>query len=386
MDVYINDMAMFMPNDPVTNDDIEQVLGKVDNLPSRARRIVLKTNGIKRRYYAIDRETGQMTHTSAQLAAEAIQRLKPYGSFTPADIECLCCGTTSPDLLFPGHALMVQGELKLPPCETVTTSGICLSGMMAFKYAFMNIATGMSANAVAVGSELSSSYMRSQFFTPPCDTESDVEKRPALSFDADFLRWMLSDGAGAAFLSNRSDQSRLSLKVDWIDHISYAGELDTCMYAGGVKTDDGRVVGWRQLDRAAINGNGHIMAVKQDVRQLDQYIIESMKWALASSIEKHNLSADQFDWYLPHYSSDYFRKRSYQGMQEIGFEIGFDRWFTNLATMGNTGSASIFIILTELMHSGKLNVGDKLLCFIPESGRFSHCYMQLTAVAGSGTE
>lgn len=386
MDVFINDMAMFMPNEPVFNDEIEHVLGKVDNLPSRARRIVLKTNGIKRRFYAIDRETGQMTHTSAQLAAESIRRLKPFDGFTPADIQCLCCGTTSPDLLFPGHALMVQGELKMPACETVTTSGICLSGIIAFKYAFMNIATGMSTNAVAVGSELSSSFLRSQFFTPECGNGDDAEKRSTLPFDADFLRWMLSDGAGAAYLSNQPNADRLSLRVDWIDHISYAGELDTCMYAGGIKTEDGRVVGWRQVDKAAMNGNNHVMAVKQDVRQLDQYIVESMKWALSSSIEKHRLSADQFNWYLPHYSSDYFRERSYRGMQEIGFDIGFNRWFTNLATMGNTGSASIFIILAELMHSGKLSAGDRLLCFIPESGRFSHCYMQLTAVEGAGAK
>ena len=120
--------------------------------------------------------------------------------------------------------------------------------------------------------------------------------------------------------------------------------------------------------------------MKQDVRLLDQYAVETMKRALAASIEKHRLAADQFDWYLPHYSSAYFRERSYQGMQEIGFEIPYDRWFTNLATMGNTGSASIFIILAELLHSGNIKAGDKLLCFIPESGRFSHCHMQLTAV------
>ncbi len=380
MDVYINDMAIFMPNEPVFNDDIEQVLGKVDNLPSKARRIVLKTNGIKRRFYAIDRETGEMTHTSAQLAAEAIRRLKPYDAFTPADIECLCCGTTTPDLLFPGHASMVQGELKMPPCETVTTSGICISGMIALKYAYMNIATGISANAVAVGSELASSYTRSQFFTPQCGTATEVEKHCALPFNADFLRWMLSDGAGAAYVSHRPNPNRLSLRIDWIDHISYAGELDTCMYAGGIKTEDGRVIGWRQTDPAVQNGNNHIMAIKQDIRLLDQYIIESMKWALSASIEKHQLSPDQFDWYLPHYSSDYFRERVHKGMQEIGFEIGFDRWFTNLTTMGNTGSASIYIILTELMHSGRIKAGDKLLCFIPESGRFSQCFMQLTAV------
>ena len=382
MNVYINDMAMFMPNAPVSNDEIEDVLGRIDKVPSRTRRIVLKTNGIKRRFYAIDRATGDLTHSNARLAAEAVLRLQPYDGFKPADIECLCCGTTSPDLLFPGHALMVQGELKLPPCETITAAGICISSMIAFKYAYMNIATGMSSNAVAVGSELASSYMRSKFFSSNGTKEKDSAKRAALPFDADFLRWMLSDGAGAAFLSSRPNANRICLKVDWIDQVSYAGELDICMYAGGIKNDDGSVIGWRQMDGIRQEHLVHAMALKQDVRQLDQYIIATMKRALAASIEKHGLAADDIDWYLPHYSSNYFRDKTYQGLREIGFEIPYDRWFTNLTTMGNTGSASMFIILTELMHSGKLKAGDKLLCFIPESGRFSHCHMQLTVVDG----
>ncbi|MGD8844767.1 MAG: beta-ketoacyl-ACP synthase III [Desulfobacteraceae bacterium] len=380
MDVYINDMAMFMPNAPVSNDEIESVLGRVDNVPSRTKRIVLKTNGIKRRFYAIDRETGELTHSNARLAAEAVKALNPYLGFETAQIQCLCCGTTSPDLLFPGHALMVQGELELPSCDTITTAGICICGVTALKYAFMNVAMGMSENAVAVGSELSSSYMRSKFLGSHCTLEEDPDKRCALPFDADFLRWMLSDGAGAAFLSARPNPDRLSLKIDWIDHVSYAGEFDTCMYAGGVKNGDGSVVGWRQLDGIEADDLKHAIAVKQDVRLLDRYAVETMKRALAASIEKHRLEADQFDWYLPHYSSAYFRDRSYRGMQEIGFEIPYDRWFTNLETMGNTGSASIFIILAELLHSGNIKAGDKLLCFIPESGRFSHCHMQLTAV------
>jgi 3-oxoacyl-[acyl-carrier-protein] synthase-3 len=67
-------------------------------------------------------------------------------------------------------------------------------------------------------------------------------------------------------------------------------------------------------------------------------------------------------------------------MKEIDFEIPYEKWFTNLTTKGNTGSASIYIIMEELFHSGKLKKGQKLLCFIPESGRFSHCYMMLTVV------
>jgi 3-oxoacyl-[acyl-carrier-protein] synthase-3 len=67
-------------------------------------------------------------------------------------------------------------------------------------------------------------------------------------------------------------------------------------------------------------------------------------------------------------------------MKETGFEVPYDKWFTNLPYTGNVGSASIYIIMEELFKSGKLKKGEKLLCFIPESGRFSHCFMLLTVV------
>jgi 3-oxoacyl-[acyl-carrier-protein] synthase-3 len=67
-------------------------------------------------------------------------------------------------------------------------------------------------------------------------------------------------------------------------------------------------------------------------------------------------------------------------MEEIGFPVPPERWFSNLATKGNTGSASIFILLEELFHSGRLRKGERLLCMIPESGRFSIAYMHLTVV------
>jgi 3-oxoacyl-[acyl-carrier-protein] synthase-3 len=62
----------------------------------------------------------------------------------------------------------------------------------------------------------------------------------------------------------------------------------------------------------------------------------------------------------------------------MDFEIPQEKWFTNLQEKGNTGAASIFIMLDELVNSGKLESGNKLLCFVPESGRFSSAYMLLT--------
>jgi 3-oxoacyl-[acyl-carrier-protein] synthase-3 len=382
MAVYITDLAAFLPNEPVSNDQMEQVLGMVNQVPSRTRRIILRNNKIATRFYAIDPQTGRTTHTNAQLTAEAIRRLKPCPGFSVRDIECLGCGTSSPDQIMPGHGLMVHGELGGAPCEVMSAAGICISGMAAMKYAYMNVALGLSENAVATGSELASTFLRSRLCDPVDPQKAEaLEKQPVLSFEADFLRWMLSDGAGAAFLADRPAADRLSLRIDWIDMISFANELEPCMFTGATKNEDGSLTGWRdQASLAEATANGTFL-IKQDVKLLNkEIVITAADRTLPRLMTRYGLNADQIDWFLPHYSSDYFRLQLYERMKMIGLDIPLDRWFTNLTEKGNTGAASIFIILEELFHSGKIEKGQKLLCFIPESGRFSMCYMLLTAV------
>ena len=382
MDVYINDVAAFLPNEPINNDQIESALGKLGNASSKIRRIVLKNNKIRTRYYAIAPETGILTHSNARLTAEAIRKLAPYDGFFTTDIQCLACGTSTPDVLFPGHALMVCGELELAECDAVTTAGICIAGMTALKFAFMNVATGISENAVATGSELASSFTRRKFMIPYYQDAHDeaLEQEPIRAFDADFLRWMLSDGSGAVFLSSSPNKNRLSLRIDWIENISFSGQLETCMYGGGVKQPDGTMVGWRETERIEPSQKSHLFSIRQDIKLLEKHIVETMGKALSKTVIKHRLAPENVTWFLPHYSSDYFRPKFYDEMKRIGFEIPYERWFTNLSEKGNTGCAAIYIILEEIFHSGKLGVGDRLFCFIPESGRFSHCFMMLTVV------
>lgn len=382
MNAYITDLAAFLPNAPVDNRSMENILGMIGGVPSRTRSIILRKNRILQRHYAIDPETGLLTHTNAQLTAEAIRRLKPYAGFTSADIECLACGTSSPDQLLPGHGLMVHGELSGAPCEVVTTAGICLSGIGALKYAAMNVALGLVGNAVATGSELASTFIRAGMFrNVPPESEAALEARPILAFQADFLRWMLSDGAGAAFLSAAPASGRTALRIDWIDHLSFANELETCMYSGAVKNADGGLTGWRSFGspRDAVPANAFL--IQQDVGLLNREIIRTaVDRALIGVIARRGIVPADVDWFLPHYSSDFFREPLRRRMEEIGFAIPRERWFSNLATKGNTGSASIFIMLEELFHSGRLQPGERLLCMIPESGRFSMAYMLLTVV------
>lgn len=381
MSVYITDLAIFLPNAPVANEQMEEILGMVNQLPSRTRRIILRHNRIETRYYAIDPVSGRTTHSNAQLTAEAVRRLRPYADFSPAEIACLCCGTSSPDQLMPGHAPMVHGELGGAPCEVLSAAGICSSGMSALKYAWMNVALGLSGNAVATGSELASSFLRAQMCRPVDPQKAAaLEQQPVLSFEADFLRWMLSDGAGAAFLCNRPAEARLSLRIDWIDLLSYAHELETCMYAGADKLEDGSLRGWREHSSLEQALAGDSFLIKQDVKLLNRQVITTaVERTLTHLIAKYQLQADEIDWFLPHYSSDYFRPELQARMEEIGFAIPTERWFTNLPSKGNTGAASIYIILEELYRSGRIKKGEKLLCFIPESGRFTMCYMLLTA-------
>ena len=378
--VYINDLSVFLPNQPVLNSQIEDVLGRINEIPSLTKKKMLGNNKIEKRYYAIDPSTGKFTHNNAQLTARAVQKLRPYPGFTPDDIRVLCCGTTSPDVILPGHGMMVAGELRVPPCEVVSTSGICLSGMTALKYVHMSVASGASTNGVCTGSELSSSFMRANFFNLAVDPDADIAGAPLLAFNADFLRWMLSDGAGAAFISNTPNTQGISLKIEWIDMVSYAGELATCMYAGGKQNEDGSISGWREADSCRDVVNKNLLAVKQDTQLLGRHIVKTMGQALGRITANRQLRPEDVDWYLPHYSSHYFRDKFYQVMKETGFEVPYDKWFTNLPYTGNVGSASIYIIMEELFKSEKLQKGEKLLCFIPESGRFSHCFMLLTVV------
>ncbi len=376
MEAYIVDVAAFLPNQPIDNDHIENVLGRIDGVSSRTRRIILRNNGIKQRYYAIDPETGKFTHNNSQLAAEAIRRLG-----NTDDVDMICCGTSSPDTVMPGIGPLVHGELGWKPIHVMSTAGQCLAGITAFNYAAMSVATGNAQKAVATGSEMCSTFLRADFLKRFRGEDVDLEKQPEMAFGIDFLRWMLSDGAGAVMLQGKPATDGLSLRIDWCDLFSYAGEIETCMYAGAIKTEDGRIEGWRTASSLMDAVQNDYFPIKQDVKLLNKWIPEiGVNRALKTSVERHSLHADEFDWFLPHYSSEYFRKILFERMHEIGFPIPYEKWFTNLTYKGNTGAASIFIILEELFHSGKLEKGQKILCFVPESGRFSMSYMQLTVV------
>lgn len=375
MHSYITDIAVCLPGQPVANDRMEDLLGKIDGKPSMLKELMLAKNGIKTRYYAIDPATGKQTHNNAQLTAEALRRLAGSDGFDARRVDVLACGTSSPDQLIPSHAVMVHGESGLPACEVVSTAGVCCSSIAALKYASMAVAAGHARTAVATGSEVASSVFRARQFP------SFSQRDPARVFEQEFLRWMLSDGAGAVHLAGEPRRDRLSLRIDWLDLVSYANELETCMFTGAVKRPDGSLQGWRDSDDPSQLHAAGYFNLTQDLKVLDKYLMPvAFRRSLERVRQRRELEPEAIDWLLVHMSSEFFRKPIQQILTETGCHVPDERWFTNLNSKGNTGSASCFIMLEELLHSGRLERRQRVLCVIPESARFTFAYMQLTVV------
>lgn len=374
---YINSMSRFLPNDSISVDEMEDYLGLIKGIKSRAKSLILRNNGIKTRYYAIDKK-GNFTHTNAQLAYEAIKIIEKNG-FSLDNLELLALGTTSPDQLLPAHASMVQGLLQNRPMEVVSPEGSCNSGMLALKYAYMSILTGNTQNAIAGGSELLSSWLVANNFDDEAEKLIKLDKQPYIQFEREFLRWMLSDGAAVALLENKPNANGLSYRIDFMDILSYSNELPTCMYAGCDMDNDGNIIPWRNFSQQDLTEKS-IMSIRQNTRLLAGNIVETGAKGIKRVCEKYNFSTEEIDYFLPHMSSEFFRNKIEEEAAKVGCTLPQNKWFTNLTKFGNVGAASAFLMMEELFNSGKLKKGNQILVMSPESARFSYAYVKMTVV------
>jgi 3-oxoacyl-[acyl-carrier-protein] synthase-3 len=375
--VYITNTSIFMPNEPVSCDEMELYLGYINGKPSKSKKIVLRNNGIKTRYYALTKE-GKATHTNAQMTALAVKALFHNDPGKLKEIGLLSCGTSSPDQMMPSHGVMTHGWLpETESIEVVSPSGVCCAGMHAFKYAFMAIKTGEVNLAVATGSERFSASLVSNVFEEEAQKLKELTENPFIAFDKEFLRWMLSDGAAAFLLSDKPNEGALSLRVEWIEGASYANKMETCMYMASEKMADGTLKSYLDYSPEEIISKS-ILSIKQDIALLSDNIVVLGAKKIKEIFDRKGLDSDDIDYFLPHMSSEFFKSKIFEQIALHGANIPYEKWFVNLSTMGNVGAGSVYLMVHELFHSGRLKKGQKILLLVPESSRFSYMYAMLT--------
>ena len=358
-DCYITSTGSYLPGKPVDNESIGKYLGNVIG-EGRIRRQILQANGIQTRYYALDKKQNA-THSLYELAAEAVKNCLPSDR-NSLNINYLSAGTTHAPLLAPGLSSILHDQLSKDkvishPLEINSNSGICSSGAQAIVNAARAVKSGDAAAAICVGVEQSSVGLKSKAFRTTYDIPAMLrDVRSSKWFMSVFLRFMLSDGAGAFLLEPAPGKERLSLKIDWTYSRSFANEAPLCMHI-----------------------DSNTMILSQNIKILAKYMAPLSKKAVEGALCEHGETLDCYSIVLPHMSSYYFEPSVKKIMAELSPNREVPYW-TNLSTAGNTGAASIFIMLDEYLKTQPVKAGDRILLFVPESGQFNYVLISLTVV------
>jgi 3-oxoacyl-[acyl-carrier-protein] synthase-3 len=373
--VYITAAGSYLPNEPVGNDEMESYLGLINEMPSRTKNIFLRKNGIKTRYYALDKQQ-HTTHQAYEMAASAVKNCIANSPLDISEVEMLSTATTQSDLPVPGFASMVHAESGIGRCGLASHQSVCAASLMAIQNAFSQVKAGIVNNAVCCAAELPSRMFKAKRFE---GQDAFVDGGAKLPLETDFLRWMLSDGAGAMLLQNVPAKNNISLAIEWVDVKSYAHAHELCMYTGTQKEAGAAGKSWLDYDNISQANAAGVLNLKQDMTQVDNIVKLGIQ-RFFELVDEGQFNPDEVDWLVCHYSSHHFRPQIVELLQKGGVEIPAEKWFTNLYTTGNIGSASIFVMLNDLIKSGELVAGQKILCMVPESGRFITGYMLLTVM------
>jgi 3-oxoacyl-[acyl-carrier-protein] synthase III len=379
LSAYITATGSFLPGEPVPSDEIEEYIGLAGRATTDLKAVTLENCGIKTRHYAIDKKQ-QTVISNAAMAAAAARSAAQRASLGPDDVELLCAATSLPDVLVPGHASMVHGELGWSPLEISTSHGVCSSGMMALKNAYLQVAIGEKRAAVSVASEFASRLFKSSRYEG-LDGAADEGDLP---LETAFLRYMLSDGAGAVVIQDRPAPSGISLRIDWISLQSYANTETACMFLGSKDRSCAKT--WLDYPTAAEAAGDGAVVLRQDLSILSHLVsIGVDEFERLVQLGKFDPAA--LTWIPAHYSSErmksmVFEQFSRRGVGAVRPEI----CYSNLTSVGNIGCAAIYVILDDMMQQGLIKDGDTLLCMVPESGRYTVSFMHLTAVTAAGPE
>ena len=363
--VYVTATGAFYPGEPVGNDRIDDYVAPLNGTSPRLKRRILAENGIEQRYYS----TAQDGHTrfgAAQMAAAAVHACLADAGLALADIELLCTGTSGGDVTLPGFANMVQGELAAPPMTTSSHAGVCAAGIAALQHAAMALETKRAARALVATSEVPSRlFKRSRFASRGYD----------IDFDAHFLRWMLSDAAGA-WLLETEPRGALSLKLRGAHLRSFSGDYPVCMQVGLAAGSQQSYLDYESFAAAEAAG---AYALRQNIRLLPN-LFDLGIHEYARLVSSGWIDPQRVDHFLCHYSSQRFAPVVRDLLDTAGLAIPEERWYSNLKTRGNTGAASIFVMLDDFLRERRVKPGERILCFVPESGRFTVAYLLFEVV------
>ena len=294
----------YLPEKIVTNADLEKILDTSDQW-------IRERTGISERRVAHDDET------SADMAEIAAQRAMQNAGIDPQEIGLLVVGTTTPDLVFPSTACLVQARLDLPDCGAMDVNAACSGFMYALSIADKYVRCGEVKKALVIG----------------------VDKLTAMvDWNDRGTAILFGDGAGAVVLEAADE----------------AGILSTHIHAAGRHSDLlGVDVGVSKGFKAEPRGG---MRIKMKGNEVFKMAVRTLGRIVDETLEHNNMTKSDLDWLIPH-------QANYRIISATAKKLGMtmDQVIVTVDKHGNTSAASVPLALDEAARSGTIKRGDMLL-------------------------
>jgi len=295
-----------LPDNIVTNKDLEKIMDTDDQW-------IRERTGIRERRLVVEGET------TTTLAEEACRKAMQAADVDPAEIDLLMMGTTTPDLVFPSSACLIQKKLGLPDCGAMDVNAACSGFIYALSVADKFIRCGDAKKVLVCGSETLSSIVNWS------------KRETAVLF---------GDGAGAVVLEASAEPGILST------HIHANGNQADLLTANvgvsrgfdGIEENEGK-------PELQMKGNE---VFKVAVRTLGRIVDETL--------EANNMDKSELDWLIPHQANLRIIAATARKL-----EMSIDHVVITVDRHGNTSSASVPLALDEAVRDGRIKRGDILL-------------------------
>jgi 3-oxoacyl-[acyl-carrier-protein] synthase-3 len=298
----------YAPQRILTNADLAKMVDTNDAW-------IQQRSGIRERRIADDKEA------TSDLAVHAARQALERANLTPADIDFIVVGTTTPDMFFPSVGNIVQQRLGFRRVGSVDLLAACAGSVYSLSVGSKYIETGKYRRVLCIGAETLS---RITDFT---DRGTCV---------------LLADAAGAAVLEASEDGS---------------GIIDTDLYSDGQYADLLIMPGGGSRNpatRETVDARMHYARMKGS--EVFKVAVRMFVECAETILTRHGLKASDIDLFVPHQANLRIIEAA---AKRVGLPM--DKVFVNVDRYGNTGAASVFVALEEAVRAGRVKPGDKIL-------------------------
>jgi len=293
----------YLPEKILTNFDLEKMVDTTDEW-------IRSRTGIEERHIAADDQaTSDLAYQAALAAIE-------NAGLTPADIDFMLVGTTTPDLIFPNVACLLQEKLGIRGSPAFSLEAACSGFIYSLIVADQFVRSGQAKRALVIGAETMSRII------DWTDRETCV---------------LFGDGAGAVILEG-SDEPGIIYNTFGAD-----GRYRELLYASnGVAT--------RHRD------SFEMAALRMKGNEVFKVAVKTLESLVDEVIEKNHLEKGQIDWLIPHQANI----RIIAAMARR-LDLPMERVVLTVRTHGNTSAASVPMALDTAIRDGRIKRGDLLL-------------------------